>query len=196
MSKLTIKTIAIDCDDVIVATAPAILRYYNQTYGTNIALPDFYSTDPGVWGVKEYAEAIRRVEAYLKSEEYQNLAPFEDAIEILRKLRQKYELHIITARANFLAEATKRMLAQYFPDIFSTVEFTNHFGKAARTKAQVCQELGADVLIEDSLHHAQAVASCGIDVLLFGDYPWNQASNLPANITRVRDWKEVAERLL
>ena len=131
----------------------------------------------------------------MKSKEYQALTPFEDAVEALHKIHQKYELHIITARADFLADATKRMLAQYFPNIFSTVEFTNHYGKTARTKAQVCQELGAELLIEDSLHHAQTVAACGVTVLLFGDYPWNQTANLPKNVVRVRNWREVIKYL-
>ncbi len=51
-------------------------------------------------------------------------------------------------------------------------------------------------LIDDHLHHALTVAECDINVLLFGDYPWNQASHLPDTIRRVRDWHEVAEVLL
>jgi 5'(3')-deoxyribonucleotidase len=190
------RVIAIDCDDVIVATAPAILRYYNETYGTSIALENFYSNDLKVWGVDNDSEAIARVEEYLKTQAYQQLSPFEEAVTALQRLRAVYELHVVTARADFLSESTRDMLVQYFPDVFSTVEFTNHYSGRARTKAQVCSDLGADILIEDSLHHALAVAECGVQVMLFGDYPWNRSGALPDNIVRVRDWPEIVKRLL
>lgn len=37
--------IAIDCDDVLVETAPLILAHYNKTYGTHLELKDMYSKD-------------------------------------------------------------------------------------------------------------------------------------------------------
>jgi 5'(3')-deoxyribonucleotidase len=188
--------IAIDCDDVLVPTATAILAHYNKTYGANITLPQLYSKDPAVWKVDDYADAVKRVQAYLNTPEYLNLPPFKEAIDVLAKLSKRYEIHVVTARHDALAEATKRVLAEHFPDVFRSIEFTNHFGATARTKAQVCQEIGADLLIDDHLTHAEAVAQCGINVLLFGDYPWNQAETLHENVERVRDWDEVAQRLL
>lgn len=190
------KIIAIDCDDVLVPTAPAILAYCNKTYGTHITLEQLYSKDSAVWGVQNYDDAVKRVQAYLDTSEYQNLPPFEEAIEVLKKLGERYELHIVTARHDQLAEATKRMLAAHFPGLFKSIQFTNHFGATARTKAQVCQDIGADLLIDDHLNHAELAAQCGIDVLLFGDYPWNKTDSLSSSISRVSDWNDVARKLL
>src|SRR6266550_1103303 len=162
------RIIAIDCDDVIVATAAAILRYYNKTYGTNIDLKDFYSNDLKVWAVDDDKTAVQRVEKFLATDEYQQLEPFREAIEVTQQLSKHHELHIVTGRPDFLALATKAMLARYFPDIFHSVEFTNFFGQKSRPKAQVCLDLGVDVLTDDHLHHAETVAACGIKVLLFG----------------------------
>jgi len=188
--------IAVDCDDVIVPTAGLILQHYNQTYGTRLQLKDFYSNDLSLWGAPDAATAIQRVEAYTKTDEYQQTKPFTEAIEIIRSLHAHHDLHIVTGRADFLQMATTDMLATYFPDIFKTVEFTNFFGTKSRPKADVCRELGVDFLIDDHLHHATTVAACGTKVLLFGDYPWNQARELPANIQRVANWQAVAELLI
>ena len=189
-------SIAIDCDDVLVPTASAILAHYNKTYGTHIALEQLYSKDPKVWAVETYEQAVERVHAFLDTPEYQNVPPFKGAITVIAELAKKYELHIITARQDKLAEATKRMLAEHFPGIFKSIQFTNHFSGAAKTKAEVCQAIGANLLIDDHLNHAELAAKCGIDVLLFGDYPWNKADSFPPNITRVSNWNDVAQKLL
>lgn len=87
------------------------------------------------------------------------------------------------------------MLDRYFPNIFQSIEFTGFFGNKARSKADVCKELKADILIDDHIHHAEQVAKAGIKVLVFGNYPWNQAEKLLENMQRVKDWHEVEEVL-
>jgi uncharacterized HAD superfamily protein len=193
MNKLTI---ALDCDDVIVPTAPLIIDWYNKTYGAKLTLGQFYSHDLTAWAAPDEETAIRRVDAFLMSEEYQNAAPFTEAIKAIQKLAAHHELHMVTGRPDFLTEATTRMLAKYFPDVFKTVEFTNFFGQKPRSKAEVCQQLNIDLLIDDHLHHAQVVAECGIKALLFGEYPWNETDTLPKGIQRVKGWQEVLALLL
>ena len=176
--------------------ASLILDYYNKTYGTNIALKDFYSKDLDIWGVADVATAVARVEAYARTEEYQHTKPFEDSIESIRELGKYHELHLVTGRADFLTAATTNMLTEHFPDLFASLEFTNFFREKARSKADVCMQLNADYLVEDHLHHAKVVAECGTNVLLFGDYPWNQSDEpLPSNIQRVRNWHEIVDVL-
>jgi len=190
------RIIAIDCDDVIVATAPAILDFYNRTYDTTLQLKNLYSQDVTLWGADDEQTAIDRVDEFLHTDEYQQLAPFQEAIDVINKLGQHHELHMVTGRGDFLAKATEDMLNEYFPGIFQSVEYTNFFGKESRSKADVCTNLGADLLIDDHLHHATIVAECGTEVYLFGNYPWNQTDKLPPHVTRVADWQAVGERLL
>lgn len=188
--------IAIDCDDVIVPTAQIILEHYNKNYGTNITLDKFYSKDPEVWNVSDMAIAARRVDDYLMTEEYQHTPPFKESIEAISELAKYHELHLVTGRADFLSESTEKMLAENFPGLFKTLEFTNFYTENPRSKADVCVNLKADYLIEDHLYHANVVAECGTKVLLFGEYPWNQTDEpLPPNIQRVRDWNEVVRKL-
>lgn len=76
------RTIAIDCDDVLVSTVTSILAHYNKTYGTIIALEQLYPKDPVVWGIDDYYVATERVHAYLDMPEYQNMPPFKEAIAV------------------------------------------------------------------------------------------------------------------
>ena len=45
--------IAVDCDDVLVSTAPYFVDTYNNTYGTSGTLEYAHSPDPSVWGASE-----------------------------------------------------------------------------------------------------------------------------------------------
>lgn len=182
--------IAIDCDDVLVPAAPSILDHYNRTYNASVLLKDFYSD----WGEPSDV-AIKRVDIFLKTPEYQSIKPFAEAIEALRSLNVRHDLHMVTGRPDYLSDATHRMLAAHFPDIFKTVQFTNFFGAKPRSKAEVCRELNADVLIDDHLHHATVVAESGIPALLFGEYPWNESTDLPNNVHRTKNWQEVNQAL-
>lgn len=187
--------IAIDCDDTIINTASNFLDYYNNTFGTNVELKDYYSSDLSLWKAdRETFDA--RVHSYLNSADYQNITPFDDAINVIDQLSDKFELHIVTARPDSLVDITKSMLQLHFPDKFNSIIFTNDLSSKKRTKAEVCNELSASYLIDDHIHHAEIAAEHGISVLLFGDYPWNETSNLHANIQRVQNWHQIQDILL
>ena len=187
--------VAIDCDDVIISTAPNIINHYNLTYGTNIELKDYYSNDEQLWGADRNT-FMARIHNYLSTPEYQSLKPFQDAIDTIHALSDSYELHVVTARPDLLAEITKLMLNEHFPDLFTSIVFTNHFTNKNISKADVCSQLNASYLIDDHLHHAELAASSGLPVLLFGNYPWNQSTTLSDLITRVNDWQQVRDILL
>ena len=188
--------IAIDCDDVLVGTAPLVINNYNETYGTHLELQDMYSNNSTQWNAY-YATAIARVEAYLESDEYRTTVPFHDAIETVQTLAKHYELHMVTGRTQLLEAATTEMLQKYFPNLFKSLEFTGLHDGVRRSKSDVCRQLNVDLFIDDHLGHALPVAASGIDVLLFGEYPWSQTTEpLPDNIRRVRDWNDVAQVLL
>jgi uncharacterized HAD superfamily protein len=185
--------IAIDIDDVIVETAAHTVDYYNSKYGTRLTLKDMYSDNLESWGVVDKATAIARVEAYLATAEFQNILPLTEAVSAIKHLAKRHELHVVTGRSTVIEAATNNSVDAYFPGIFRSVTFTNLFNEKKRSKADVCQKLGVSVLIEDHLGHALPAADAGIDVLLFGNYPWNQADNLPNNVHRVTDWAAVLQ---
>jgi len=195
------RSIAVDCDDVIVNTAVSTLDHYNRMYGTHVELKDLYSNDLSLWGTPDEATAVRRVDTYVQSSEFFELMPTRATVEALNELAKYYELHIVTGRPSIVEQATLRWIKQVLPGIFQLVIFTNFFvvdenQPRPRSKADVCAELGVNYLIDDHLHHAEVVAATGIPVLLFGNYPWNVADQLPKGVRRVSDWVEVRRVLL
>lgn len=190
--------IAVDCDDVIVETMPVIVRHYNETYVTNLTLADVYSKNLTAWGVDNEDEAIRRVNDFMEKHA-ESLKPLQHAVDTLVELSQRHEMHLITGRADFLQQATEQWVERHLPGLFTSIEFTNYVVisdqvHTSRTKLEVCQQIKADILIDDHIHHASQVAAGGITVLLFGAYPWNTSDViLPSNIIRVSDWHQVLE---
>jgi 5'(3')-deoxyribonucleotidase len=183
--------IAVDCDDVLVETAADIFAHYNRLHGTDIS--DYFE----IWQAMSSDESQNGRNTYLDSQEYLNKQPVKDAMRVLTKLNESCELHIVTGRPSFMQDVTLAWLEKHLPQVFKTVIFTNYFsesGKVAkRSKPEVCRAIGADYLIDDHVHHAEAVAAAGIPVLLFGSYPWNADFNETALIHRVRDWQAVEE---
>lgn len=194
------ETIAVDIDDVLVETAPAIIEMMNTTYGMHMGLDDFYSPDPKAWGADTYKEAMRRVNSVVEREEYLRLPPLEEAAVVLSGLKKTYDLAIITARLSVIEESTKHWLAEHFPNLFDHVRFISQFDpnheQPLFTKAQICQEISARYLIDDNLSHILEASKVGTEGLLFGSYPWNRAETLPANVQRVHSWAEVGHVIL
>lgn len=187
MSRLVI---AVDCDDVLVPTASWIIDAYNDQYGTNLGIADFYSDDIDVWQTDSYQEATARVGALLKTDEYAEIAPFNDAIDAIKQLADTHELHIVTGRASYLESVTRRMMDEYFPGCFQSVEHTGFFEGGKYTKGDVCRAIGADILIDDHLVHLNDVLLAGLKhVVVYGDYPWNQVDRLPEGMRRSPNWQ-------
>lgn len=113
-----------------------------------------------------------------------------------------YRLVVVTSRQLVIKDATHDWLERNFPDgIFDEVVFGNHWGKngVKTSKLDLCKELNASVLIDDSLIYATEVAKEGIPALLFSldnSYPWNQADELPRGVTRVTDWNAVVDQVV
>jgi 5'(3')-deoxyribonucleotidase len=194
--------IAIDCDDVLIATARHIIDDYNRKYGTRLNLGHMYKpASIETWGTDEDDVAIERVNEFLRSDEHARLAPDPKAVIAIKQLALQHELHLITGRVNFLEAVTKNMLEEYFKDCFQSVEHTNYVipstSKAIRrSKGDVCIAIGADILIDDHLEHANnALATKLKKVIVFGNYPWNQQEQLPEGMVRCVDWTAVIEEI-
>ena len=187
---------AIDCDDVIVPTAEVLVAAYNERHGTSVGLNVFYdNTD--TWGAPSHDEATKRVGALLREGITDDVAPTSETIEALTYLASMDELHMVTGRQTYLEETTHRMLDRYLPGVFRTVEHTNYYaepenGLFTRTKGEVCAALQADVLIDDHIAHGTSVLESGLEeVIIWGDYPWNQTRKLGRGMVRCASWEEV-----
>lgn len=187
--------IAVDIDDVLLPHFQDLINWYNRTYGTKVTLADNNGTDPRPWGTDTDEEAIRRVHHYFETAEFRDALPFTEAKEVLFRLSGHYRLIVISARDSLIEEMTRDWLKRHFSELVHDAHFTARYsleGKK-REKGDVCREVGAAYLIDDSLDNALSAAAAGVDTLLFGTYPWNEAATLPPKVIRCADWPAVEE---
>ncbi|KAF8898466.1 hypothetical protein BD779DRAFT_1484082 [Infundibulicybe gibba] len=179
--------IAIDLDDVLSQTNEEVASWHNEMYGTNMDISQFYYyyywKNP-FWGTP--AETFTKVKEFYSANRIHKANTVPGAREGAQTLRDMgYRLIIVTARSPDIADRSWEWVNQHFPHIFDSVICTGQFKDADKTghevvtklsKSQVCAELKARVLIDDSLENAMqcAAAEPPIPVLLFGDYQWNR----------------------
>ena len=189
--------IAVDIDDVISASAPAFITYSNDKYGTHLTIDDYREHWGELWKV-ENDETERRALEYHESGHHATYEIIEGALDSLNKLKKHFKLVVITTRRNSINQLTKDWINKFYPDIFDNFVFTGFFDNPTvtsvhMTKVELAKSVGAQYLIDDQLKHILASAEIGIKGLLFGDYSWNKTDNLPDNVIRVKNWREVLE---
>jgi 5'(3')-deoxyribonucleotidase len=191
------ETIAIDIDDVLADNASGFVEFSNQRWGTNLT-PDQYDEHwAKIWQI-DNEETERRADIFHQSGVLRAYRHDDSALAVLRRLSQDFRLIVITSRRLQTKGDTVAWIHQHYPDIFTdeTIHFAGIWDKVndqsiALTKASLVDALGVDYLIDDQLKHCLAVAAAGKRSLLFGDYTWNQAVDLPGGIARVADWRAV-----
>jgi len=189
--------IAVDLDEVLSDTMPSLIKFHNETFNTKLRSKDFHSYEFWrVWGGTK-SQSIAKFLQFTQSPYFLEVLPIKDSVQSVKYLSKKHKLYVVTSRQTHLTDATHIWVNQYFPDIFQGLHVTNHpqwaVAGEAKTKSQVCQEIGANLLIDDSIGYAMECETIDIPVLLF-DYPWNKGK-LPKNTKRVFSWKGVLEVL-
>lgn len=184
--------LAIDIDGVLADHTAALAAWHNQTFGTRLTVDDYISDEwRYVWNTSA-DEAERRAQAFHATGAHGRFATIRGAKTALRELKKTHDLILVTVRRRNVIDATYQWLEVHYPGLFQDVHFIHYWDDNQRkTKAEVCQQIGAHYLIDDSLKHCLEAAEAGIPALLFGVYAWNKAETLPRNVTRVPDWKSV-----
>ena len=191
------KTIAVDVDDVLAASAEGWVKYSNETWGTNLKLEDYQEDWAQTWGV-DYDESERRATIIHETGVMDTYGHFPDAKEVLTELAESYRLVVTTSRMEAVREGTIAWLDQYYGGIFEDVHLAGFYDKGNQyeglqmTKAGLLQSIGADYLIDDQPKHCFAAAEVGMEALLFGDYKWNRAlDTIPKGVVWCKNWAEV-----
>lgn len=47
----------------------------------------------------------------------------------LRSLQDRFEFHVVTSRQLAIQESTQRWIESFYPGIFESVQFGNHYGR-------------------------------------------------------------------
>lgn len=192
--------IAVDIDDTIAANAVGFVEYSNKKYGTHLTIDDYQDHWGEAWKT-EHEETERRALEYHASGHIATYKTIDEAYEVLKKLKERFTLVVLTTRRNSINELTREWIGKYYPNIFDKFVFSGFFDNPTSesikmTKGELTKQIGAEYLIDDQLKHVEAAAALGIEGLLFGEYSWNKSKKLPSNVTRVKNWEEVGKYFL
>lgn len=200
--KVREQTIAVDVDDVLAINIPAFIEFSNKKWGMKLTIEDYEENWIKTWNV-DSDELIERTEI-IKTEFWHTLQHSGEALPVLKELAKNYKLVITTSRRKDFSKITKDWVDKYFGGIFEEIHHAGIYDVDKRdlkayeratklTKARLCREVGADYLIDDHIKHCLGVDAIGVKALLFGDYPWNNRTEVPDTVIRVRNWAEVGE---
>ncbi len=178
-------------DDTQLHFLPALCEFYHKNYGIAFKPNDFHTyAFEKIWQL-EITEAIRRVDAFVASEDFREIQPVEGAQEVIAALRKEHELSVVTARLSKNILLTDYQMRKNFGDVYQD---RLHHGDAfhaditlRKNKSQMCLENQISILVDDGVNHAIDCAPVGIKVFLI-DTPWNKNAELPSNTTRVMNW--------
>lgn len=200
-------TWAIDYDDVVADTAEIIVRALGEITGEDYEVSELY--DGGGWrGIPRIPHRIRAgrlVNQLLCEGLIDDVEPNPAAVDAMGKLALAGDrLYIVTGRQEYLAPATSTMIYRHFPYV-SGIEFTNHFssqlgvkGLKKRTKGEVCEEIEADVIVDDLQRHIKNALkhNPNMEGILFGGDP---KQHLGKRVAQCFTWEEILgerERIL
>ncbi len=188
--------LAVDFDDTLANFAQGMAEAYNaevkESGGETVTPQDFYI----VWkvGVPAHGWNHDRVAAdqwiahYLFSDRALGTPPIDGSVEVIYRLKEKYDIHVVTGRDVEMRQATEQWIEKYFPGVFKGIHFEV-------LKAVACKQIDAVAIVDDAPPYIAATVSAGIRSICFGDYAWNDESQIPHGAEKARDWYEV-ERLL
>ena len=196
------KTIAIDIDNVLAASAEGLVTISNQLFGIHMTIDDFGEDWSKMWGV-DHEEAERRGEVLRENKYQQGYLPVDGAAQAINELGKHYKLVLVTSRPKKVEELTRNWIKQYFSYSFDTIVFADFWDDPnnskdghLRHKGDLFTQVGADIVIDDQLKHCGAAAEANVQAILFGNYAWNQADKLPGGTIRYKNWLEVLEGLV
>jgi 5'(3')-deoxyribonucleotidase len=185
--------IAIDIDEVLSPFISGLAPWHNRRYGTSFGVQDFHTYEfHKVWGGDQEL-AIRKCSDYFENRGH--VPPLPDAVRVLTRLKQNFELIVVTSRMLIHKTLTEEWINTHFPDIFSHILLCNHWDKHNAgpiiKKSAACLQYGAQYLIDDLPHYVADAIEAGMTGLLFGEYPWNQTQLPHPQIQRVAHWPAV-----
>lgn len=188
--KTNFTVIAVDFDDVVFDLNGAFAKWHNITYGTNVTyrnITDFDLTK--IYNVDSNT-ILNRLDIF-RTQHWEDMSLVPGTLNALKHLKSVSSLHNITARCESLRPVTEEMLKAHTPNIFTKLHLTNgvtslnHNKK--RSKVDVCNEIGAFVLIDDNPFQVDDFTNSNT-TLLVPDRPWNQC-RLPEGVIRCGSWR-------
>ncbi len=192
------KTIAIDIDDVIADTHNAVIAWGNERSGRELSEAD-YIVKADYWGYYERVWAEHDLShldfnLFIKdlAVDQAHIPLLPGALYAVSELRKRFHVILVTSRNPVLKTATRRWLDENLG-----IDIDIYFAKgqdhdaSSLTKGEICKNLGAWLLIDDSVEHVQSALDYGTEAILFGSYGWH--SHLPKGAVNKQNWSDILE---
>jgi len=193
------ETIALDIDDVLSVTAPAVIDYSNRKWGYALTLNDYDEWWPNMWQVTTEQMMTMAHMMFEDGEVYPRLMVVDGAKRALEHLHNKgYKIIVLTARREEIRAETDRWIEENLPHVIDEVHYLNAreeytADSKKKTKGEKLVELGANYLVDNQIKHCNAAAGLGIRAVLFYQ-PWSWEDGESASgVRRAKDWEEVVQ---
>ncbi len=183
--------IGLDLDEVTADFLAAVLKFYHKKTGKLYTKADFpeWKWWPQLGLTKE--EAIKTADEFHEKHDIRDVPPLEHAVKSINYLLKSHKIIVITSRPSRFKAKVEAWIKHHIGSPLEVIHAGDfHKGQAA-TKAEICNEKGVIVLLEDSPDTSMECAKSGIKVILF-DNPWNQKIK-HKKIIRVKNWLEALE---
>lgn len=197
--------IACDIDEVIFPYIAGYVKYYNRIHGGSTLSPsDFHSYNFSLVHGGTEADIADLVYAFHEEPEFRETEPIAGSLHAIEQLRNLgAQVHFVSARQKAISTQTVDWIGRHFGNVgIERIHLGNHFTRSSdldtqtRSKAEMCMQIGAKVLIDDSVSNALECAQVGMQVFLFdlhGEYGWNKQPAEHPNISRVLNWEQVVD---
>ena len=190
--------IAVDIDDVLAAEAEFVVKFSNEQFGTRLMLEDYSESWNIMWNV-DRDEVERRAHILHEPGIVTQYRIIPGGYETLKKLKETYEIIVVTSRRKRVEAETARWLDEHFPDIFSRLVLTGFWDDPRRpdrhllSKGSLLNDHRVAYVIDDQPKHCLSALDHGIEPILFGDYAESRNVVAPKGVIRCKDWQAVAE---
>lgn len=192
--------IAIDLDDTIADSTEALRLLVNQRLGAELTTED-YRVEGEYWGYYERVWSQHGLTDASHDDfsaemvvDQMHVPLLPGASFAIKQLLKRFQVIFVTARDASWEEATRSWITNHFgEEPFELYFIESHKNENAQTKGQLCQGLGAALLIDDNVQHCKSAIDEGLGAVLFGNYGWHV--DVPVGIVRCHDWPAVLEHI-
>jgi hypothetical protein len=190
--------IAVDIDDVLAAEAEFVVAYTNKHWGGNYTLKDYSEAWNLFWGV-DVDEVERRAEILHRPGIVSQYRVIPGSRDVLERLKETYELIVVTSRRQRVEQETQQWLDRHFPDIFSKLILTGFWDDPSiedrhlLSKGSLLNDHRVAYVIDDQQKHCISATDHGIKAILYGNLSDNQHTEAREGMAHLEDWRAVAE---
>lgn len=185
--------IAIDIDEILCETVRPFLDFIEESKGIKKDFEEVFSYN--LWDVFELEKKeVDKIfhEVFFGENLVCNLDLVDGAQRGIEILNEENELFFITSRPEYYLDKTKEFIIKNFvsePQIY----FSGDFCGNGKTKNEICEDLGIDLIIEDNGETSLKYAESGLNILLL-DKPWNQDFEHD-RIFRCFSWDDILDKI-